>query len=363
MDNWSVKKSCNFSLPIYSLTRRDQVTSCLSSSRYPTINLSSRPIHLHQVLTPMDLKLNLNKYRKKTEIVSEETMAHLEICQKTIAEAKDIIRYGSGNQVFSIIDTEGESTIRNAMCRESTTDTFSREGSTSQSSRRTVEQKIKYAMQYQAGHCSEVNSITFGILTQKKLNAPLLRMTDREEDHTYTLIGDPRVSKWGENTVVVDAWPICGTAYTLKQALHNIYTNQHVVLEYPASISAPQSIKKLLEQKYETVNTSLVNQYLDQESLPNIGNELIEFLYEKTSARDVRVGAKDPSTRYQIKGEAPRTFDDISMQDLKKYRIVQAKAEQFLSTHPNWDIQQTSKSHFFSYLKGTLSSKSSKKDD
>ncbi|BBO59936.1 hypothetical protein MPB2EB_1066 [Mycoavidus sp. B2-EB] len=286
-------------------------------------------------------------------------MEHLDICTEVIAEVNAILHYGSGNQLFSILDTEGESRVRSKMCRESIRKA-AKESSADSSPTGKIERKIKYAMQHQAGNCDEMNAIAFGILTTQGLKAPLFSMADLKQDHAYTLIGDPRVPEWGEtNTVVVDAWPIYGAAYTLKQSRYNLKTDPQITLTYPASTPAPESIEALFEQEYEIVNTSFVNQYLARKSAPNVGRELIESLYANTlnakTYRDERVGAKDPSTRYQIKGEAPRTFDKISMQDLQKYRAIQEKVEPFLSTHPKWDIQQTSKRNLLSHLKSILS--------
>ncbi|BBE09526.1 Putative type III effector [Mycoavidus cysteinexigens] len=339
------QKKGDFPRLIYSRKDPGQDIPLPSSSSYTTFNPLRRPINLHQALKPKDLNLNLKEYGKKTQIVTEETMKHLKICSEVIAEVKNIMRYGAGNQLFSMLDTGGESAIRTEMSRESI------RKAEKESSMGKIERKIKYAIQYQAGNCDETNAIVFNILQTKGLNAPLFSMADIQQDHAYTLIGDPRAREWGEtNTVVVDAWPIYGTAYTLNKSRYNLKTNPEVTLVHPASTPTPESIKV-----HQTVNTDCVNQYLDHKSYPKVGNELVEFLYKKThnpkTCLDKRVGTEDPSTRYRVKGDVSQTFDKISTEKLEKYYAIQKEAGKFIPNHPNWDIRSTRKSSFLSHLK------------
>ncbi|BBE09077.1 Putative type III effector with Hrp-box domain [Mycoavidus cysteinexigens] len=108
-------------------------------------------------------------------------MKHLKICSEVIAEVKDIMHYGSGSKLFSILYTGGESTIRKKMCRESIKEA-AKESSADKSPIGKTERKIKYSMQYQAGNCDEMNDIAFDILKTKGLKVPLFNMASTIDD-------------------------------------------------------------------------------------------------------------------------------------------------------------------------------------
>ncbi|PPZ37261.1 type III effector, partial [Escherichia coli] len=76
------------------------------------------------------------------------------------------------------------------------------------------------AARYQAGNCNEMADVSYTLLAQKRINAPVLLLDDNDWDHKYVLIGDPRDQIWGEkNTVVVDPWVRYPSATTLDQSI------------------------------------------------------------------------------------------------------------------------------------------------
>lgn len=287
------------------------------------LNEQSTTHKLHETFKPS--YLGIDEYQHQTEYVNTDTIRHLDVASKTIHEIDEIMPYGAGNQWLNIIATQGESEIRCDMLRAKFDEVMWKlpEQEESVKSMTMAGLNLHLSRQYQAGNCYEMSIMAHHKLITQGLNAPLLTFTDDKRDHVYTLIGDPRDRKWGEkNTVVVDAWPIYKTTYTLKHALYNLESRPRIILEYPASTPSPDSINAFFHEKYPILNTTDVDQHLARNNLPPVGNEYLKYCHKNCIPgypRDERVGTRDPSIRYTDGYKPRRTFDDISEDLLSRY--------------------------------------------
>lgn len=279
---------------------------------------------LHETVNPS--YLGIDEYQHQTEYVDTQTLKHLNIASKTIQEIDRIMPYGAGNQWLNVIATNGESNIRCRMLHTKIDEVMGKlqelEGPAKSMAMTGL--NVHLTRQYQAGNCTEMSIMAHHRLITEGLDAPILTVADDIRDHVYTLIGDPRDHKWGEkNTVVVDAWPIYKSTYTLKHAIYNLESRPKIILEYPASTPSPNSINAFFHEKYPILNTTYVNQHLASNNLPPVGNEYLKHCYKNFIPgyhRDERVGTRDPSIRYTDGYEPRRTFDDISEDLLNKYK-------------------------------------------
>jgi len=83
----------------------------------------------------------------------------------------------------------------------------------------TVLEYARAGAEAQGGACVEHASLAYAALATRKIDAPVMRVSDRNVDHAYVVIGDPRDPRWGEkNTVVVDPWVRYPTSFTLSES-------------------------------------------------------------------------------------------------------------------------------------------------
>jgi len=146
-------------------------------------------------------------------------------------------------------------------------------------------------------------SLAYAALATRKIDAPVMRVSDRNVDHAYVVIGDPRDPRWGEkNTVVVDPWVRYPTSFTLSESgsLNHTPFMPAVVEREPGSAPDPDAVDLL--RSVRPVSTAEVEQMLAENDLPPIGDALVEHINENVGRRlhlyDVRTGASDPSVKY-----------------------------------------------------------------
>ncbi|WP_230849972.1 type III effector [Ralstonia solanacearum] len=234
-------------------------------------------------------------------------MDNLKIAERTVQQVKLMLPYGGGNQKPDVTYTEGESWARRSMLRD---ETYCQNPI----------QHAKEAVRYQAGNCAEHANVSYTLLAGQQLNAPLLRVSDADDDHAYVLIGDPRDPEWGErDTVVVDAWATHPSAFTLAEA-------DDMRPTMPPSFqrsrySPPDPDANLRNVRH--VTTEDVNQYLAEYSRPHVGPALLDHIDEYVDTNrffNAKTYAKDPSTRYGDSSYTSKSMDRIAESTVDRQR-------------------------------------------
>ncbi|SIT48371.1 putative type III effector [Paraburkholderia ribeironis] len=253
-------------------------------------------------------RLQRKDYSAPVRQVRTETLDNLHRAQATVVDVKQRLSYGQGNQLPDIVQTWGESYVRMSYARHRAT--LRSEGGTSEAE---LHQHAEAALAFQAGNCGDTAALSYLHLAGgPSLNAPLLLVSDQEQDHDYALIGDPRDSRWGtKNTVVVDAWTQFPSAYTLADA--------DGLMPCPADHERPPGTEpstdaRRLFDSSETVSSKSIAGALEQDKHAEIGPKLLKEVLEDADPSelwDVRTGALDPSTRYTDGASAPTSFDHL----------------------------------------------------
>lgn len=125
----------------------------------------------------------MSKFSSKKKEVNASTMQNLKLAEDAVLKVKYLLPYGAGNQKTDISYTQGESWARRAMLRDNEYN-------------QDPIQNAGRAVAYQAGNWNEHANVGYTLLAASSLNAPLLRVSDADEDHAYVLIGDPRDPTW-----------------------------------------------------------------------------------------------------------------------------------------------------------------------
>ncbi|MCS3359435.1 type III effector [Xanthomonas translucens] len=255
-------------------------------------------VKLHQYSSPEFL--GLSSFRSKKVNVNSSTIENLKLAEEAVMKTKYLLPYGAGNQKTDVSYTQGESWARQAMLRDN------------EYNENPIQNAGKAAV-YQAGNCGEHANVAYTLLAAKSLNAPLLRVNDRNQDHAYVLIGDPRDRTWGEkDTVVVDAWVTHPAATTLEQS--NDLSPNVTPLAQRAPRSQPDPRAVSAYANVTPVSTEMVNAYLMQRGAHPIGSGLVENMdtYADTGRFfNERTSAADPSTKYRSSIMSSNSFDKI----------------------------------------------------
>ncbi|MBF9172268.1 type III effector [Xanthomonas campestris pv. campestris] len=269
-------------------------------------------VKLHEYTAPEFL--GLSKFSSKKKKVNASTMQNLKLAEDAVLKVKYLLPYGAGNQKTDISYTQGESWARRAMLRDNeyNQDPIQNAGRT---------------VAYQAGNCNEHANVGYTLLAASSLNAPLLRVSDADEDHAYVLIGDPRDPTWGEkDTVVVDAWVTHPTAMTLDQS-KGLNPQPTPLFQRPPR-AQPDARATAALANVSPVSTENVNKYLlEQRGAPEIGQPLLRHIdaYVDTSKFfNERVSVGDPSTRYQSSALSSKSFDKIMYCTIEKENYADA---------------------------------------
>ncbi|RLM27744.1 hypothetical protein BIY29_01275 [Brenneria alni] len=266
-------------------------------------------VKLHEAVSAHTL--GIGSYEGRHISVNSSTMEHLRLAQDTLRKVKMMLPYGAGNQKTDIIYTGGESWARTEMARCS----LSRD-------------PIDYALQsarHQAGNCSEMTSLSFALLAQQRINAPVLRVCDREWNHSYVLIGDPRDQTWGErNTVVVDPWVTYPSAATLDQTVNRNPISNPM---FQRARNAPPIPEAQALNRISHITTNEVANYLSSHDLPSIGDALLQTIYPSEGRRnlcDEKIVARDPSTLYSSGFfHSISSMDDIAQATINRQHAAQ----------------------------------------
>ncbi len=262
-------------------------------------------VKLHKSVDPS--LFGLSSFRSRKVRVDSETMDNLKIAERTVQQVKLMLPYGGGNQKPDVTYTEGESWARRSMLRD---ETYCQNPI----------QHAKEAVRYQAGNCAEHANVSYTLLAGQQLNAPLLRVSDADDDHAYVLIGDPRDPEWGErDTVVVDAWATHPSAFTLAEADDMRPT---MPPSFQRSRYSPPDPDANL-RNVQHVTTEDVNQYLAEYSRPHVGPELLDHIDEYVDTNrffNAKTYAKDPSTRYGDSSFTSKSMDRIAESTVDRQR-------------------------------------------
>ncbi|PWC15009.1 type III effector [Brenneria roseae subsp. americana] len=268
-----------------------------------------RVVKLHNAVSAQEL--GTGAYEGKRINVSSSTMEHLQLAQETLRKVKMMLPYGAGNQKVEMIYTGGESSARALMHRE-------------KSSQDAPIPNSRQAARYQAGNCEETSDLSYALLAQKRINAPVLLVGDSDWDHKYVLIGDPRDQNWGErNTVVVDPWARYPSAATLDQTIRR---NPYPGAEYQRARNADPLPGAQALNSIRHVTTAEVAHYLAEENLPSIGADFLEWFSQSDVTADMfdeKTVARDPSTRYSTHMFNAKSMDDIAQPTVSRQRAAQ----------------------------------------
>ncbi|RLM27742.1 hypothetical protein BIY29_01265 [Brenneria alni] len=275
----------------------------------PLANLAQEPVvKLHEAVSARTL--GIGNYEGRHISVNSSTMAHLGLAQETLRKVKMMLPYGAGNQTAEVVYTGGESWARTKMARNVPLNNL-------------ISDALHFA-RCQAGNCSEMADLTYALLAQTRINAPVMRVNDTHWDHAYVLIGDPRDQSWGEsNTVVVDPWVRYPSASTLAQAVNRTPKFSSYLSRScnEAPVPEAQALNNIRH-----ITTDEVERYLPSINSPAIGDELLEDLYifrALDNMRDEKIVARDPSTLYSSPDHPASAMDDIAQATVDRQRAVQ----------------------------------------
>ncbi|WP_190275180.1 hypothetical protein [Collimonas fungivorans] len=268
--------------------------------------------------------LGLNSYANRTVRVSSPALEHLKAASWANRVSKQILNSGAGNQETDIHATSGESWAREILGQDAKLP------------------QLQRAQVTQGGNCPVHAAVAVAVLEKSALTAPLQRRRQtlpNGNSHEFLLIGDPRVSQWGDrNTVVVDPWPGHPSACTLDQAvLYDAKTgNALPLVRLSGELREETWTERALDKKdarrmenIQPMDTEKVNKKLMKKNLPAIGEQLVAHIHQEEQGNvrrgrpqlfDVRV-ATDPSTRYtDDHTHSGNTFDDISLRVINRQR-------------------------------------------
>ncbi|QTF09515.1 type III effector [Brenneria izadpanahii] len=275
----------------------------------PLENFSSeRTVKLHDAASAQEL--GIGAYEGKRVSVSASTMEHLQLAQEALRKVKMLLPYGAGNQTAEVLYTGGESMARTYMVRRTP---FS-----------SPIQAAWDAARHQSGNCQEFASVSYTLLAQQSINAPVSFVKDQNWCHAYVLIGDPRDQTWGEkNTVVVDPWVRYPSAVTLQESKNRTPALPALYQRPPNAAPLPAA---LTLNHIKHVTSGEVANYLRQNQYPPIGRSYIQlndYYGVLSSLLDERLVAKDPSTRYSSDALSARSMDDIAQATVSRQRAAQ----------------------------------------
>lgn len=255
-------------------------------------------VKLHKAVLPQTL--GLSSFSAKKASVKSGTLENLKSAEEVVMKTKYLLPYGAGNQKTDISYTQGESWARQSMLRDNE---FCQD----------PVQHAREAARYGAGNCAEHANVAYTLLASKQLNAPLMRVSDSQQDHAYVLVGDPRDPRWGEkDTVVVDGWVTHPSALTLEQSRDLAPGMPPIRQRPPGSAPDPDAIAAF--KNVETISLPAVNQYLESRAAPPVGQGLMDYInqYQNTDRFfHEQTFARDPSTRYASSAFSSSSTDRI----------------------------------------------------
>jgi hypothetical protein len=296
----------------------------------------------HEEFTPHQLGM-YGGGAQGTVNVTAETFAHLQVAQTVNQIVKQTFVAGAGNQKLDILASRGESWARLDMA----TDKYP---GGNQKSRL---QRVQYA---QGGQCATHASLSLAMLAQHDLNAPVVQIWEKEMDHVYALIGDPRDRRYGEkNTVLVDPWVSAPSACTLAEArLYDATTGEVTpfnpegglrTAQYNAGKPMPRELVDIA-QNIKEIDTEQVdkqwakmNKALKKNGI-RIGDPMIDHIrsnVDPATLFDCRVST-DPGTLYRDRESGQvGSFDAISTDTADRLRRGGQTLNAILNTEGGWE--------------------------
>lgn len=276
-------------------------------------------VKLHEAVAPATI--GLREYEHRTVEVDEATLQNLHIASENLRQIKRMLPYGAGNMKADIFYTQGESWARSEMVFEES------DGLLSDAVR---------AASHQSGHCGEMANVSYVLLAQKQINAPVFRVKDRHWDHNYVVIGDPRDPRWGErNTTIVDSWVRYPAATTLAESVDRQPFFPAAYQKPPGAPPAPQA---MCLRNITHVSTASVNEYLRGQGFSDVGTDLLEDIDDEeglNNQNNERTAVKDPSTIFMARNQAPggESMDQIAQATIDRQRVAQRAQEAYFSAN------------------------------
>lgn len=171
-------------------------------------------VKAHELLAPEELGLPRyanppGEAARHIVRVRPETLKNLKAAQLAHQVVQSTFVAGAGNQKLDVLASGGESWAR-------------RKIGTAAAPGGSLQDHLTRVQVAQGGHCTEHAALALATLAQMDITAPIVRIYEDSPrvDHAYTIIGDPRDRRWGDETVVVDPWVCVPSASTLAQTAH-----------------------------------------------------------------------------------------------------------------------------------------------
>jgi hypothetical protein len=287
-------------------------------------------VKAHELLAPEEL--GLTRYAnppgeapRHVVRVRPETLKHLKAAQLAHQVVQSTFVAGAGNQVLDVLASGGESWAR-------------RKIGTAAAPESSLQDHLTRVQVAQGGHCTEQAAMTLATLAQMDITAPIVRIYEDSPrvDHAYTIIGDPRDPRWGEQTVVVDPWVCVPSASTLAQtapvdARTGLTWSLHPLTStgFPVDVIRPMDTDEVNRRLPGTPAMRGVG------AAP-VGEALVSHIgtLHKMRLFDVRTGT-DPSTLY-TDGTETVSMDDVPQETVDRLRQGAAEMARLRSERKPW---------------------------
>lgn len=304
-------------------------------------------VKAHETLAPEELGLRRyanppGRAAQHVVRVKPETLKNLKAAQLANQVVQSAFVAGAGNQKLDVLASGGESWAR-------------RKIGTAAAAGGSLQDHLTRVQVAQGGHCTEQSALALATLAQMDLNAPIVRIYEDTPsvDHAYTIIGDPRDPRWGEETVVVDPWVCVPAASTLSQTAHVEAGTGATWRLRPISASGvpvdaslptrplPQAAIDAARDIHP-IDTGEVNRRLPgtpamQGVVPvPVGEALVSHIGSLRRMRlyDVRTST-DPSTLY-TDGTSTESMDDVARETVDRLRHGAAEMDRLRREGRRW---------------------------
>ena len=304
-------------------------------------------VKAHELLAPDEL--GLRRYAnppgegaQHVVRVKPETLRHLKAAQLANQVVQSAFVAGAGNQKLDVLASGGESWAR-------------RKIGTAAAPEGELKDHLTRVQVAQGGHCTEHAALALATLAQMDLNAPIVRIYEDAPpvDHAYTIIGDPRDPRWGEETVVVDPWVSAPAASILSQTSHvdsatGATWRLHPISSSGVPVDASLPKRPLAQAAIDIardihpIDTEEVNRRLPGTPAMKgvgakpVGEALVSHIESLHRMRlyDVRTST-DPSTLY-TDGTNTESMDEVSRETVDRLRRGTAELERLRGVGKRW---------------------------
>ncbi|MDR9753509.1 hypothetical protein RG836_18840 [Pseudomonas sp. SZMC_28357] len=265
-------------------------------------------------ITPLD---ELHRYLPHDALpapvtVSPEILAHLQMAQRAIVRAKELIPL-SGNQLPSIWE-KGSSAIQKLKAlREIDPLTGQPKAQLS------TAEAVSRALQIRGGNCSENSKVTFALLAAEARPVDVHIVAARDFDHQFVLIGNDLGAP--DSLVVADPWPEFPAAHLASEAVFSYHAEP--ILTLPAG--APQAEFAFIRQ-----------QPAGPAPLPIRGSDdsILRLIRLNKLSYNVWTSLRTPGQTYATPGAVPISFQRLPTAVIENrisaYRHYKAALQTFI---------------------------------